>query len=184
MIILPKKNTPYPFAKPYKEVPIIFGEWFNADTEAIISQALQIGGGPNVSDAYTINGLPGPLYNVNCSTKGEARKDVCLLRLINAALNDELFFSIANHTLQIWLSSGLVSGYLTGLRFRDTSSGSAVAVVLQYTELQYSSQLNLMDYCSFFSAFYTYIMQFTGTDISHRLTCSPSRSKAPCSVLV
>ena len=46
----------------------IAGEWFNADPEAIITQALQTGGGPNVSDAYTINGLPGPLYN--CSAKG------------------------------------------------------------------------------------------------------------------
>lgn len=44
------------------------GEWWNADPEAVISQALQSGGGPNVSDAYTINGLPGPLYN--CSSKG------------------------------------------------------------------------------------------------------------------
>ena len=44
------------------------GEWFNVDTEAIISQALQTGGGPNVSDAYTLNGLPGPLYN--CSSQG------------------------------------------------------------------------------------------------------------------
>lgn len=44
------------------------GEWFKADTEAVISQALQTGGGPNVSDAYTINGLPGPLYN--CSANG------------------------------------------------------------------------------------------------------------------
>ncbi|KAK4753810.1 hypothetical protein SAY87_001914 [Trapa incisa] len=43
------------------------GEWFKSDPEAIISQALQTGGGPNVSDAYTINGLPGPLYN--CSAK-------------------------------------------------------------------------------------------------------------------
>nr|TKR79693.1 laccase family protein [Populus alba] len=68
LIILPKLGTPYPFVKPYKEVPIIFGEWFNADPEAIINQALQTGGGPNVSDAYTINGLPGPLYN--CSAKG------------------------------------------------------------------------------------------------------------------
>jgi laccase len=25
LIILPKKNVPYPFAKPHKEVPIIFG---------------------------------------------------------------------------------------------------------------------------------------------------------------
>ncbi|KAL2502929.1 Laccase-17 [Forsythia ovata] len=104
LIILPKQGTPYPFAKPYKEVPIIFGEWFNSDPEAIISQALQTGGGPNVSDAYTINGLPGPLYN--CSAKDTFKLKVkpgrtYLLRLINAALNDELFFSIANHTLTI-----------------------------------------------------------------------------------
>ncbi|ONK61507.1 uncharacterized protein A4U43_C08F30650 [Asparagus officinalis] len=60
--------VPYPFVKPYEEIPIVFGEWFNTDTEAIINQALQTGRGPNVSDAYTINGLPGPLYN--CSAKG------------------------------------------------------------------------------------------------------------------
>ncbi|GFP90159.1 laccase-17 [Phtheirospermum japonicum] len=104
IVILLNKNVPYPFEKPYKEVPIIFGEWFNADTEAIISQALQTGGGPNVSDAYTINGLPGPLYN--CSAKDTFKLRVkpgktYLLRMINAALNDELFFSIANHSLTI-----------------------------------------------------------------------------------
>ncbi|KAK0604543.1 hypothetical protein LWI29_016684 [Acer saccharum] len=104
IIILPKQGIAYPFTKPYKEVPIIFGEWFNADPEAIIQQALQTGGGPNVSDAYTINGLPGPLYN--CSAKDTFKLKVIpgktyLLRLINAALNDELFFSIANHTLTI-----------------------------------------------------------------------------------
>ncbi|CAN4116058.1 unnamed protein product [Withania somnifera] len=97
IIILPKKTSPYPFAKPYKEVPIIFGEWFNVDTEAIIAQALQTGGGPNVSDAYTINGLPGPLYN--CSSKDTFKPKVkhgktYLLRPINAALNDELFFAL------------------------------------------------------------------------------------------
>ncbi|CAD6210610.1 unnamed protein product [Miscanthus lutarioriparius] len=68
IVILPKRGVPYPFpVKPYKEIPIIFGEWFNADPEAIIAQALQTGAGPNVSDAFTINGLPGPLYN--CSSK-------------------------------------------------------------------------------------------------------------------
>ncbi|KAG8655321.1 hypothetical protein MANES_04G027900v8 [Manihot esculenta] len=86
IIILPKIGVPYPFAKPYKEVPIIFG------------------GGPNVSEAYTINGLPGPLYN--CSAKDTFKLKVkpgktYMLRLINAALNDELFFSIANHTLTV-----------------------------------------------------------------------------------
>ncbi|KAF8378725.1 hypothetical protein HHK36_030074 [Tetracentron sinense] len=104
LVILPKRNIPYPFAQPYKEVPIIFGEWWNADTEVVISQALQTGGGPNVSDAYTLNGLPGPLYN--CSAKDSFKLKVkpgktYLLRLINAALNDELFFSIANHTFTV-----------------------------------------------------------------------------------
>ncbi|KAL9231377.1 hypothetical protein vseg_006613 [Gypsophila vaccaria] len=104
IIILPKRGVPYPFQQPHKEVPMIFGEWWNADTEAIINQAQQTGGGPNVSDAYTINGLPGPLYN--CSAKDTFRLKVkpgktYLLRLINAALNDELFFSIANHSLTV-----------------------------------------------------------------------------------
>ncbi|KAK9998485.1 hypothetical protein SO802_018088 [Lithocarpus litseifolius] len=104
LIILPKRGVPYPFTKPYNEVPIIFGEWWNADPEAVITQALQTGGGPNVSDAYTINGLPGPLYN--CSAKDTFKLKVkprktYLLRFINAALNDELFFSIANHTLTV-----------------------------------------------------------------------------------
>ncbi|KAK6926967.1 Multicopper oxidase, N-terminal [Dillenia turbinata] len=104
IIILPKHNVSYPFAKPYKEVPIIFGEWWNADPEALISQALQAGASPNVSDAYTINGLPGLLYN--CSANDTFKLKVkpgktYLLRLINAALNDELFFSIANHSLTV-----------------------------------------------------------------------------------
>ncbi|KAF5188170.1 Laccase-2 [Thalictrum thalictroides] len=104
IIILPMRNTSYPFAKPYKEVPIIFGEWFNADPEAVISQALQTGAGSNNSEAYTINGMPGPLYN--CSSKDTYKLKVkpgktYLLRLINAALNDELYFSIANHTVTV-----------------------------------------------------------------------------------
>ncbi|CAL4973199.1 unnamed protein product [Urochloa decumbens] len=104
MAILPKLGVPYPFPAPYKEVPVIFGEWWQADTEVVIQQALQTGGGPNVSDAHTINGLPGPLYN--CSAKDTYKLKVkpgktYMLRLINAALNDELFFSIANHSLTV-----------------------------------------------------------------------------------
>ncbi|MBA0644365.1 hypothetical protein Goklo_028536, partial [Gossypium klotzschianum] len=37
LIILPRQNESYPFVKPYKEVPILFGEWFNADPEAVIN---------------------------------------------------------------------------------------------------------------------------------------------------
>ncbi|CAO2166992.1 unnamed protein product [Urochloa humidicola] len=104
LVILPKRGEGYPFPRPYKEVPILFGEWFNGDTEAIINQALQTGGGPNISDAYTFNGLPGPTYN--CSAQDTYKLKVkpgktYMLRLINSALNDELFFGIANHTLTV-----------------------------------------------------------------------------------
>lgn len=46
----------------------IAGEWWKADTEAVINQAMQTGGAPNISDAFTFNGLPGPSYN--CSAQG------------------------------------------------------------------------------------------------------------------
>ncbi|KAL2924779.1 Laccase-17 [Bienertia sinuspersici] len=109
LIILPKKNDCYPFPKPHEEKTIMFGEWWYNDTEAVISQALQSGGGPNVSDAYTFNGFPGPLYNSCTGARGLADTyrlkvqpgKTYLLRLINAALNDDLFFSIANHTITV-----------------------------------------------------------------------------------
>ncbi|XP_020188127.1 laccase-4 [Aegilops tauschii subsp. strangulata] len=105
IVILPKLGVPYPFPAPHKELtPVIFGEWWLSDTEAIVNTALKVGGAPNISDAFTINGLPGPLYN--CSAKDTFKLKVepgktYLLRLINAALNDELFFSVANHTLTV-----------------------------------------------------------------------------------
>ncbi|KAJ1263223.1 hypothetical protein BS78_09G167400 [Paspalum vaginatum] len=110
IVILPPAGVPYPFPAPDEEVPVVFGEWWRNDTEAVIAQALRTGGGPNVSDAYTINGLTGPLYN-SCSAAAAAKDDTFtlrvkpgktyMLRLINAALNDELFFSVANHTLTV-----------------------------------------------------------------------------------
>lgn len=102
-IIYPR--LPYPFPVPIKaEVPIILGEWWNQDVDAIENEMMMYGGGPNSSDAYTINGLPGPLYP--CSQKDTfiqtvERGKTYLLRIINAALNNELFLSIENHTLTV-----------------------------------------------------------------------------------
>ncbi|CAA2999149.1 laccase-1 [Olea europaea subsp. europaea] len=102
-IIYPR--MPPPFSAPVQEhIPIIFGEWWNADVDAVENEMMLYGGGPNVSDAYTINGLPGPLYP--CSIKDTLiqtveRGKTYLLRIINAALNDELFFAVANHTLTV-----------------------------------------------------------------------------------
>lgn len=44
------------------------GEWWNGDVDSVESEMMKYGGGPAISNAYTINGLPGPFYP--CSNKG------------------------------------------------------------------------------------------------------------------
>ncbi|CAL0335022.1 unnamed protein product [Lupinus luteus] len=80
------------------------GEWWKSDTEAIINEALKSGLAPNVSDAHTINGFSG--LSQGCALQEEFTVKVqpgntYLLRIINAALNDELFFKIAGHKLTV-----------------------------------------------------------------------------------
>ncbi|KAF3454850.1 hypothetical protein FNV43_RR05298 [Rhamnella rubrinervis] len=102
LIILPKFS--YPFATPKQEFPVLLGEWFDRDPNAILRQAQFTGAQPNVSVAYTVNGQPGDLYR--CSSQGTVRIPVVsgekiLLRIVNTALNQELFFSIANHQMTV-----------------------------------------------------------------------------------
>ncbi|KAG6383798.1 hypothetical protein SASPL_156424 [Salvia splendens] len=104
IIILPKHGLPYPFPKPHKEEVLLLGEWWKSDVEAVIDEAMASGNAPNVSDAHTINGHPAP--NSNCLGKGGYTLVVTpaktyLLRIINAALNTELFFKIAGHNLTV-----------------------------------------------------------------------------------
>ncbi|KAH6763441.1 laccase 1, partial [Perilla frutescens var. hirtella] len=102
-IILPR--MPFPFSLPiYAHIPLIFGEWWNEDAELVEYEMMLHGAGPKTSDAYTINGLPGPMYR--CSTQDTFIQTVApgktyLLRIINAALNEELFFAVANHSLTV-----------------------------------------------------------------------------------
>ncbi|PKA66886.1 Laccase-3 [Apostasia shenzhenica] len=104
LIIHPKIYSSYPFRKPDVEFPVILGEWWNKNPIEVLRQALKTGGAPNASDAFTINGRPGDLYN--CS--GEeitvfpvATGDIVLLRFINAAMNTELFVSVADHPMTV-----------------------------------------------------------------------------------
>ncbi|KAL5550078.1 hypothetical protein UlMin_000254 [Ulmus minor] len=104
IVILPKRGVPYPFPTPNKEVVIVLGEWWKSDTEAVINEALKSGLAPNVSDSHTINGYPGSISS--CSSQGGFTLPVesgntYLLRIINAALNEELFFKIAGHKLTV-----------------------------------------------------------------------------------
>ncbi|XP_057454848.1 laccase-6 [Lotus japonicus] len=104
MIVYPKTRVPYPFKSPYQENIIILGEYWLQDLQQIEHATLASGGAPPKADAYTINGHPGPNYN--CSINDIYQIDVIpgktyLLRLINAGLNTENFFSIAKHKLTI-----------------------------------------------------------------------------------
>ncbi|KAJ1437363.1 Multicopper oxidase, type 1 [Sesbania bispinosa] len=106
IVILPKHGVPYPFPKPDHELVVILGEWWKSDTEAVINEAIKSGLAPNVSDAHTINGLPGTVSLANCSTQDVYKLNVkrgktYLLRIINAALNEELFFKIAGHKFTV-----------------------------------------------------------------------------------
>ncbi|KAF5954244.1 hypothetical protein HYC85_007100 [Camellia sinensis] len=104
IVILPKLGVPYPFPTPNREVVVVLGEWWKSDVEAVINEATKSGLAPNVSDAHTINGHPGPISN--CLSQGGFNLPVepgktYLLRIINAALNEELFFKIAGHQLTV-----------------------------------------------------------------------------------
>ncbi|XP_050210495.1 laccase-12-like [Mercurialis annua] len=104
LIIHPREGTAYPFAHPKRETPILLGEWWDANPVDVVREATRTGAAPNNSNAYTINGQPGDLYN--CSTKDTvivpiSSGETHLLRVINAALNQPLFFTVANHKFTV-----------------------------------------------------------------------------------
>ncbi|EYU43609.1 hypothetical protein ABFS82_03G012000 [Erythranthe guttata] len=104
IIVYPKPGSDYPFPKPHAEVPIILGEWWKEDIMRVLEDFVASGGQPIDSDAYTINGQPGDLYP--CSNNDTFKMKVkygktYLLRLVNADMNEILFFGIAKHNLTV-----------------------------------------------------------------------------------
>ncbi|KAI3496834.1 hypothetical protein L1887_39212 [Cichorium endivia] len=116
IIVYPKPGTGYPFPKPHEEVPIIFGEWWKEDVMEVLQEFVVSGGAPRDSDAYTINGQPGDFYP--CSSQDTFKLNVeygktYLLRMVNAAMNEILFFAIANHSLTVVGADGSYTKPLT-----------------------------------------------------------------------
>ncbi|MCE3214921.1 hypothetical protein HAX54_000267 [Datura stramonium] len=98
IVVYPKPGTNYPFPKPHAEIPII------------------LGGQPKNSDAFMINGQPGDFYP--CSNHGTFKLEVksgktYLLRILNAAMNEILFFAIGNHKLTVVGTDGSYTKQLT-----------------------------------------------------------------------
>ncbi|KAL6315616.1 hypothetical protein AAG906_003719 [Vitis piasezkii] len=92
IIVYPNNGAKYPFPKPNAEVPIILGEWWKSDVNAVLNEALVTGVDPNVSDSFLINGQPGDLHP--CSKSG-TKFNFPFLKI------EVLFFSIAKHKMTV-----------------------------------------------------------------------------------
>ncbi|CAI0415630.1 unnamed protein product, partial [Linum tenue] len=104
LLIQPREGTNFPFAKPNRQSTLLLGEWWNANPVDVVREATRTGAAPNISDAYTINGQPGDLYN--CSKQDTvvvpiSSGETNLLRVVNSAMNQPLFFTIANHKFTV-----------------------------------------------------------------------------------
>ncbi|XP_055821835.1 laccase-15-like isoform X2 [Solanum dulcamara] len=80
------------------------GEWWKENVMLVYEQFITSGGEPIDSDAYTINGQPGDVYP--CSEHETFKLEVeygktNLLRIINSAMNEMLFFAVAEHKLTV-----------------------------------------------------------------------------------
>ncbi|KAG0540175.1 hypothetical protein BDA96_03G386000 [Sorghum bicolor] len=105
-LIIKPRNGPrgYPFPKPYAEIPILLGEWWNKNVDDVEKDGLLTGLGPAMSDAFTINGFTGE--QPSCRGAGAYQVEVesgktYLLRIINAAVDSELFFKVAGHAFTV-----------------------------------------------------------------------------------
>uniref|UniRef100_A0A0R0FB38 Laccase n=1 Tax=Glycine max TaxID=3847 RepID=A0A0R0FB38_SOYBN len=104
--IIQPRSGQFPFPKPYKQIPLILGDLYNSNVEDITTEAQASGGGPNISCAFTINGFTSGLLINNCTENETFKMKVqqgktYMLRMINAALNYDLFFKIANHNFTV-----------------------------------------------------------------------------------
>ncbi|XP_017980838.1 PREDICTED: putative laccase-9 [Theobroma cacao] len=103
-VILPAENETYPFPTPDADQTIILQSWYNRDYKELIDEATSNGTPVASPDAYAINGHLGDTYTCANETLFRMQVDyqkTYLLRIINAAMNEQKFFAIANHSLTV-----------------------------------------------------------------------------------
>ncbi|KAJ0024143.1 hypothetical protein Pint_07822 [Pistacia integerrima] len=169
VVIYPENGTSYPFPEPDAEVPIILGEWWKSNIYDVYDEFLQTRGDPNTSDAYMINGQPGDLYP--CSSPGTFTLHVdygltYLLRIINAAMQDILFFAVANHSLTVVGSDASYTKPFTS-DYIAISPGQTIDVLLCANQMPDHYYMAAKAYASTFNITFdntttTAIIQYSG----------------------
>ncbi|XP_073385027.1 laccase-12 [Physcomitrium patens] len=108
LIIHPKKTAPY--GEVEGEIPIIMGEFFGLHPNVVelgfINTLTPVEN--KTSLASTINGFPGSFFNCSSATKVyKVKKDkTYLLRIIDAAINSDHYFAVANHSVTVVAADG------------------------------------------------------------------------------
>ncbi|KAG0600056.1 hypothetical protein M758_11G003900 [Ceratodon purpureus] len=105
LIVHPLKKLPSTYGKVEQEIPVIIGEWFgmpaNQYEAGFLNTLEPLENATSITP--TINGYPGPKYN--CSKGAQVfkleKKKTYLLRIINAAMNNDYWFSVADHKLTV-----------------------------------------------------------------------------------
>ncbi|XP_062024704.1 laccase-14-like [Rosa rugosa] len=115
IIVLPAPTKKYPFEpQPDHNRTIILGSWFKYDrnlTQQYLDSLIS-GGDVDPADSYTINGYPGQ-PGASCDDIDILQVDsgkTYHLRIINAVMEEEMFFAISGHTFTV---VGLDGAYLT-----------------------------------------------------------------------
>ncbi|PHT39689.1 Laccase-15 [Capsicum baccatum] len=149
IVVYPKLGTySYPFPRPAAELALVLGEWRKKNVELVYDQFISSGGEPIDSDAYTINGHPGDLYP--CSDNDTFKLEVeygktYLLRMINSAMNEILFFAVAEHKLTVVGTDGSYTKPLTR-DFITISPGLTYDCILEANQKPDRSSLMVRDY--------------------------------------
>ncbi|CAN4095049.1 unnamed protein product [Withania somnifera] len=115
LIIHPKEGEQYPIWQ------CLFGEWWDTNPIGVVRRTTRTGAAPNVSDAYTINDTT--IVHVDSS-------EINLLRVINAGLNQQLFFTVANHKFSaVGADANYVKPFTTSVLM--LGSGQTTDVLIQ-----------------------------------------------------
>ncbi|KAK4777914.1 hypothetical protein SAY87_018101 [Trapa incisa] len=132
IVIYPVNGTNYPFPTPDDEQIFVLGSWYNINVNAVVDEDIVTGADTPRSISYVINGEPGDFSN--CSKESTFRWVVdygktYMVRLVNAAMNAELYLAIAGHDVTVvGMDGNYVKPFVTG--YIMISPGQTMDVLL------------------------------------------------------
>ncbi|KAL6135067.1 hypothetical protein ACLB2K_067295 [Fragaria x ananassa] len=106
IVVLPALGTTFPFPEPDEEEIIVFGSWYLGNLKEEVDECLDPATNSNlpIADGYTINGRLGDFSACSQNTTYRRKVDygkTYLLRIVNANIDVEFYFAIAEHSLTV-----------------------------------------------------------------------------------